>query len=162
MQKFRVCARLGVALVCAGTAAGDVHRFEFVIDGLQETPPVNTPGSGFGIVEFDDVTRLLTWTITFQDLLGPVTAAHFHGPAPFGIPAGVRVDIGAISGLASPMVGSTTVSAAFGGELLDGLWYVNIHTTIHPAGEIRGQVVPAPAGAAVLAGAWLGMMRRRR
>ena len=27
-------------------------------------------------------------------------------------------------------------------QFSDGEWYVNVHTQSHPAGEIRGQVVP--------------------
>jgi hypothetical protein len=51
----------------------------------------------------------------------------------FGLPAG------------NPKVGSVgPLTAAFEAELNAGLWYVNIHTTFRPGGEIRGQVLTAP------------------
>src|SRR5205814_2325573 len=35
-------------------------------------------------------------------------------------------------------------------QLRDGLWYINIHTTAHPGGEIRGQLdTPTFTGAVV-------------
>jgi hypothetical protein len=59
-----------------------------------------------------------------------------------------------------PVVGNAVLSDAQESDLLAGLWYLNLHTTTHAGGEIRGQVtvvpatVPAmgPIGFAVLAG----------
>jgi len=39
------------------------------------------------------------------------------------------------------MIGEAPISAPFAQEVVDALWYVNIHTARHPGGEIRGQVV---------------------
>src|SRR5439155_25938857 len=36
------------------------------------------------------------------------------------------------------------VSAAQAADILNGLWYVNVHTVNNPGGEIRAQVVPSP------------------
>ncbi len=79
-----------------------------------------------------------------------------------GVNAGVQFDIGAVSGLASPMVGNATITAQQADDLISGLWYVNIHTTAFGGGEIRGQVVPAPGAMMLLAGAGLFATRRRR
>src|SRR5579871_3549080 len=46
------------------------------------------------------------------------------------------------SGLASPITGKATLTAAQAKQFAAGEWYINIHTKDHPAGEIRGQVVP--------------------
>ena len=71
-------------------------------------------------------------------------------PPPPGSGAGVRLNIGGISGLGSPTIGSANVSAAFVDEILQGLWYINVHTAQNGAGEIRGQVEPVPVPAAAV------------
>ena len=58
--------------------------------------------------------------------------------APDGVAAGVRQNIGSISGLESPMIGEAPITPEFAQEVIDGLWYVNIHTAMHAPGEIRG------------------------
>jgi hypothetical protein len=53
-------------------------------------------------------------------------------------------------------------------DLFSGLHYVNVHSTVNPGGEIRGQVylVPEPAALSVIAlsgtGGFLLWRRRRR
>ena len=138
------------------------------LDAAQEVAdePVVSDGMGTAIVTFDDVSNLLSWDIEFSGLTGPATAAHFHGPAAPGVNAGMQVNIGTISGLTSPMSGSTTISDGQETQLLDGLWYINVHTDAYPAGEIRGQVqvVPMPAAAWLMLGGLVGLWRcaRRR
>ena len=41
------------------------------------------------------------------------------------------------------MFGLATLTSQQLLDLVSGLTYVNIHTTNYPAGEIRGQVIPA-------------------
>ncbi len=87
---------------------------------------------------------------------------HFHGPAPFGANAGIQVDIGAISGLNGPSIGSNFIDGAQAADLLDGPWSVNIHSTIFPGGEIRRQVEPAPGVLALLGLTGFAGPRRRQ
>jgi CHRD domain len=42
--------------------------------------------------------------------------------------------------LDSPIKGSAVLTATQAADLLAGKWYVNLHTAINLAGEIRGQV----------------------
>ena len=132
------------------------------LSGTQEVPPNGSAGTGSATIVFDDVSNELNWDIVFSDLSGPATAAHFHGPAPVGSNAGVQVDIGAVSGLGSPMTGSATISDLQEADLLAGLWYINIHTSMFPGGEIRGQVqaqvIPIPAAAWLLVSGLAGLM----
>lgn len=172
--------RLGLwagVIVCgllAAQARAEIHNYNFTLDGSQEVGPVATPGTGTAFVTLDDVSKLLTWNITYSGLQANSTAAHFHGPAAAGVIANIRVGlsvtgaapadnitmetIGATSGT---FAGSHTVTNGQRDDILAGLWYVNIHTTAHSGGEIRGQVVPEPASLALLLLGGAAMMRRR-
>lgn len=94
-------------------------------------------GSGTGLISYNTSTNLLSWDITFGGTQQPVTLMHFHGPAAPGVGGGIQVTI---SDIISPSVGSATINAGQESDLLDGLWYINIHTSHSPGGEIRGQV----------------------
>ena len=115
---------------------------------------------------FDDVTNLFSWDISWSSLDGNITVAHFHGPALPDQNAGVQVNFGAISGLTSPSIGSAAITDSQANDLLAGLWYINIHSDLFPAGEIRGQVqvVPIPAAIWLFGSGLLGLigMARRK
>jgi CHRD domain/PEP-CTERM motif len=151
-----------VLTVSAAPAGATIINLFATIDGAQETPPVATPATGTASITYNDVSNQLDWTITFSGLLGTINNAHFHGPAPVGVPAGVRVGIPFTAGVtADTLVGSAIISEAFETELLGQLWYINIHSTFAPGGEIRGQVIPEP-GTLLLAGLGLIALAARR
>lgn len=103
-----------------------------------EVPPNPSTGSGTLEARYNTDTQVLKWKVTYTGLTGPVTAAHFHGPAAPGTNTGVVVPF---SGpLASPIEGEAKLSAIQASDLLAGKWYVNLHTAAYPGGEIRGQV----------------------
>jgi hypothetical protein len=54
-------------------------------------PLVETAGKGVAHITYDAATRVVSWTIDYSGLSGPVTMAHFHGPAGKGENAGVQV-----------------------------------------------------------------------
>lgn len=120
--------------------SGPILHSTFPIDGAQEVPPSGSAGTGTGRISFATATNTLSWNIAYTGLTGTVTAAHFHGPAAAGANAGVQVNIGIAT---NPIVGSTVLTATQAADLLAGLWYVNIHSSTSPGGEIRGQVTPA-------------------
>ena len=140
---------IGMLLLSFNTYA-QVLNLTANLDSAQETsaldPATPAAATGNATMSFDTDTNQLTWNTTFSGLSGPAVAAHFHGPAGPGQAAGVQVNIGDISGLQSPMSGSATLTDAQENELLNGLWYINIHTTLNPPGEIRGQAVIVQVG----------------
>ena len=120
-------------------------ELEAVIDGPQANAGAGTGslGTGSAAITLDDVTNLFSWDISWSDLSGQVLAAHFHGPALPNQNGGVQVNfLGIAPG--NPSIGSTVINNAQAADLLAGLWYINLHTALHPGGEIRGQVQVPP------------------
>ncbi|TCW82192.1 CHRD domain-containing protein [Burkholderia sp. SRS-46] len=143
MTKLRFLQVALLALVlAAGGAAAETVRLSASLQPSSEVPPTTSKGSGAVDATYDTMTHTLQWTATYENLSGPATAAHFHGPAPVGQNAGVQVPIPK-DGLASPIKGVKELTDTQVTDLMAGKWYFNVHTKEHPAGEIRGQVLPA-------------------
>ena len=129
---------LGGCAWMSSMMGSDTMSMKNQLTGAQEVPPVTTGGTGTADTTFDKSTNVLTWTVTYSGLSGPVTAGHLHGPAMPGANAGVVVPF--TGDLSSPIRGKATLTAAQAADLTSGRWYVNLHTAKHPGGEIRGQV----------------------
>ncbi len=126
-----------------------------------EVPAVTTSaGSGgevSGGIQFDTDTLKLTFAIGygsaagFTDLSASAAALHIHGPAPVGVPTNVLFGLGAYHFPAVDpskggiILGTIAYNAAQASDLLAGLHYINIHTTNHPSGEVRAQLIPVLA-----------------
>ena len=153
-----------VCLAMATPASAQIFPFTALMTGFQQVPPNGSPGIGMASGNYDAGTGQLSWDIAWVGLLAPETAMHFHGPAPAGVNAGVQVDIAGISGLVSPSIGSAIISAAQATDLQSNLWYINLHTTAFPGGEIRGQVmvVPEPSTLALIGLAGVAVLKRGR
>lgn len=163
MQKRAVMmvAAVGAVSALCGVASGDIFTWTFGLDGSQEVPPVNTPGTGTATVTLDSDTGLVTVEGTYMDLLANANAAHIHGLADFGENADVIVPLIVSGGTTGTVTGSGTLSPDLVAGMIDGLTYVNVHTDMFPGGEIRGQIVPAPAGLALFGIGVLAARRRR-
>jgi hypothetical protein len=127
---------LGAAIAFAGPALAD--KIKVSLDGKSQVPPNTSAGTGTADLDYDAATKKLSWKITYSGLSGPVTAAHFHGPAAAGANAGVKVAIP--NATSSPVEGSATLTDEQAADLTGGKYYINVHTAANPGGEIRGQV----------------------
>lgn len=150
-----------VTLIAVATACGDDvrARYRATLSGSAERPNA-VQSSGTGTFEATlNASNVLTYTLSFQNLNAPAILAHIHGPATTEQAAGVLVDFdaptagrvitfGMTSGTGSGTVDlnlpiSGTVSGDSLKKLLDsGNAYVNVHSSAHTAGELRGQITP--------------------
>lgn len=134
-----VVAVLAIGVLAAVPTAGQLF-FTAIIDDAQPMPPSGSPATGFGCVALNP-DGTISFNITFLGLLGDETASHFHGPAPAGVNADVQIGLP----LGSPKVGNAgPLSVGQQADLIAGLWYINIHRSLFPDGEIRGQVLQSP------------------
>ncbi len=127
---------LAAAITFAGQASAE--KLKATLNGASEVPANTSKGTGTVDANYDPASKRLTWKLTYSGLTGPVTAAHFHGPAAVGENAGIAVPIS--DATSSPADGSATLTDTQAADLLAGKYYVNLHTAAHPGGEIRGQV----------------------
>ncbi|MCW5559847.1 MAG: CHRD domain-containing protein, partial [Verrucomicrobiae bacterium] len=123
--------------------------FTAALVGDAERPnPVTTAATGSAIFMLEG--GVLNFSLRYEGLSGPATAAHIHGEADSTVPAGILVDLApyAVGGFheAGTIAGSIPLTAPLQSSLRAGRTYVNVHTTAHGAGEIRSQISPVAYG----------------
>jgi uncharacterized repeat protein (TIGR01451 family) len=110
------------------------------LNGLNEAPPVTTTtATGKAVFTYDPTTHLLHYELTTSGLVN-VTASHIH-TGTVGVSGPIAIP------LTPPVIGYSTgtvgpLNAAQEAALFNGGYYVNVHTSAHPSGEIRGQIMP--------------------
>jgi hypothetical protein len=182
----------GAALLAATPAASAVFVFDATMNGATEVPPNASPATGFSEVTYDSTTDALAVDLTWAGLIGGNPAAsHIHccsapgtnvnvALAFAGFPATTSGSYFHVFNLLDPSVYTTSFLTNFGGGtaagartalvsgMIAGEAYTNIHNSVFPGGEIRGQLAPVPepaswvimiAGFGLLGGAF--RIRRR-
>jgi hypothetical protein len=127
-----------LALLVINPAWAELIHFTAHLSTAAEVPTKTGPGAGLADATLDTASSMFTYTIRYTGLSGPATAAHFHGPANTMETAGVAIKIE--GGLSSPIKGETHLTREQINDLMQGRWYVNVHTASNPSGEIRGQL----------------------
>jgi len=109
------------------------------MDGMQEVPMVTTNATGVAGMQLSSMRDTLYVNVSANGLSGPIQGIHIH-MGMIGENGGVVID------LSSYVVGNrvyavlTDLGSEIIEELLMGNYYLNLHTTMHPNGEIRGQI----------------------
>lgn len=132
-----------------GEIRGQIGRVVVManLSGTQEVPAVTTTATGVALFAVDPATLNLSGRITYTGITA--TAAHIHTGATGvnGTPA-VTLTVAADS---STVPNDVKLTPTQFDDLLAGRLYVNVHSTAHTGGEIRGQLGPV-AMAATLEG----------
>jgi len=136
------------------------------LSGPAEVPANNSPGTGKAIITIDAVANTMRVQATFSGLMAGVTASHIHAATavPGSGTAGVATTTPTFTGFPSGVTSGTydqtfnmllsssynpsyitanggTPASAFAAlktAIAAGRAYLNIHSTLFPAGEIRG------------------------
>jgi hypothetical protein len=140
-----LAAALGmVALLAMGAPAlGEGRPFATTLTGAAEVPgPGDPDASGTAFITLNQGQGEVCFELSWAGIDGTVTAAHIHvGAATVAGPVVVPLFAGAFAGTDSA---SGCVSASE--ELIKAIrqdpasYYVNIHSTVFPAGAVRGQL----------------------
>jgi hypothetical protein len=194
MKKNLALLVLCAGLVGTSGAIFDFDIGPLGLNGANERPaPVVTAATGGELASVPSMSLNTSthelfvnygWGIAngYTDLTSPFTFTHVHGPGDLNTAAPVLYDLTSLVTIQSSTVGGIfgktlqLVTLSPGGapysvsqqeaDLLNGLWYVNVHDNTHPDGEIRGQListVPEPRTYATLAGvSLLGFAAYRR
>ncbi len=130
------------------TGPSNVIAFQATLDTAQEVPAPTIPPdvipAGSAMFSFDVATRELEFEIEYSDLSSDESGAHIHrgargvpGPVIHPLPPGPE------------KTGFVVLSEEEVTDLFAGNLYVNIHSEMNRAGEIRGQILPVGGGPAV-------------
>src|ERR1700712_3825025 len=133
-----IAASVSAVLLTSSASFAESLSVKADLQASSEVPPTTSKGTGAVTGTYDTSTKVLTWSVTYSDLTGPASAAHFHAPAPKGKNSGVEIPIK--GELASPITGTATLTDEQAKNLTDGMTYFNIHTAANKGGEVRGQV----------------------
>jgi hypothetical protein len=128
----------------AGALAAQPVTYLVELTGAQEVPPNNSSGIGSATVTLDPGNGSVSVSGTYSNLTTSTVAVHIHGTSRRGVNSGVVVGLTASGGTSGSLSGSGTLTAAQVQSMLDGLTYLNVHTSMFPGGEIRGQIDAVP------------------
>jgi len=155
--------RHAALLLCIAfpTVADEGTRLRADLVGTQEVPALFRPGSAsFEARVLDNDTRIV-FELTYEQLSAPPLVAHVHfgqrsvnGGVSFflcgggGKPPCPASTSGTVTGtvVAADVIGPTAQDIAPGNlagilqMIRAGFGYANMHTPLHPGGEIRGQI----------------------
>ena len=149
-----------IGMVACDDDEGDGDEYEAVLTGGAERPAVTTTATGN--FDLDDNGTSMTYTLTVNNITGPITGAHIHaiprsGAAPADTTGAIVVDLAPSATVTSGVLAQGTITQASIRPLSTGAaaismdslrtlmnagrTYVNVHTQANPGGHIRGTIV---------------------
>lgn len=164
-MKKALLVAIALALPLAAHAR---HNFLTFLTGYQEVPSVSTAAEGVFQARAADNGETFEFVLAYEGLQGTVQQAHIHfaqravnGPIVVWLcgtttnpgPAGTQTcpQSGQVRGAIgfAQVLGAPATQQLAAGEIQEviramraGAAYVNVHTSLSPGGEIRGQIKP--------------------
>ena len=144
-----------------------LNKFKADLIGFDEVPALSSTGSGTFSMEINPTDTAFDYEVSYSNLTGNVTQSHIHiaqksvnggimvffctnlnnGPAGTQLCPGPHE--GTVSGhiTAADVIGGASAQGIAAGEfaevlraIREGSVYVNVHSSVFPGGEIRGQL----------------------
>lgn len=113
------------------------------LSGDQEVPPVASGGTGRAVAVVLPNNTQVSVSVTWSGLGSPTINGHIHGPADYGVPAGVIFPLMPPLGMTSGSVTQKIWDVPSGPtDLIANRTYANIHSATFMAGELRAQLLP--------------------
>jgi hypothetical protein len=158
MRRMLSLAGAAALALLVGSASAEAQTISFTaqLSGANETPGIASGSGGTATVTLNTATRAVTYKVDVYNMPSGTTAAHFHAGGP-GVAGPVVVNFAVQTNISNDFAISGTATAAdlvprsaqgvnswddFVEALILGQIYVNVHSTVNPGGEVRGQVVP--------------------
>ena len=118
----------------AGNPASS-NTFSALLSGDQEVPATSTSASAYGTIVLDPVAKTISGVLVTSGIVG--TAAHIHNALP-GVSGPVVFPLA--GGPTVWTLAATSITDAQIADLKAGAYYLNVHSTAAPSGEIRGRL----------------------
>jgi hypothetical protein len=127
----------------SGGLRGQIAPVQYAasLRGTNEIPVVQTRGSG--MAQFNLLGNWLCYDVNFTNLSAPVAVVEINGPATKAQTASPLLFLANLGGTSGTLTGNLILTDAQLSTLIDSKTYLNILTTNHNTGEIRGQITPA-------------------
>jgi CHRD domain len=154
--------RIGLlaAVFLLAAAVVQAQTYGVVMTGSQERPtPTASTGWGNATVTFDSTRSSINVVITVKGLTSAINGAHIHkktaGSDVGNIVVGFTPSASFVNG---KLTGTFPIDAATAADLIanPGNYYMNVHTTTNPGGEIRGDLTPISGQFVTFAGEMRG------
>jgi hypothetical protein len=104
--------------------------------GNNEVPASGSAATGTFSASYDQSTKILSYTVTYSGMTP--TSMHIHSGA---IGNNGTVIFTLTTPTSSPSTGSVPLNASQETDLLAGNYYINIHSSTYPSGEVRAQIL---------------------
>ena len=139
LKRIQVAILAGILITAFSCSKSDDNTvtYKATINGASETPANASTATGNATLSYNKDTKIFTIVVNFTGIAA--TAAHIH-KGEVSVPGGV------IFGFTPPITSpinytSVALDSTQAADLNANLYYVNIHSTVFPAGEIRGQLI---------------------
>jgi hypothetical protein len=141
-----VAIALVLSLVGGAFAGKKTVKVSADLSAQEEVPPSGTAGTGTADLKLKKKKKKVCFNISFQGLSSPTTASHIHKGDP-GVNGEIKVEL-FTGAQTSPVEGCVHASKGTIKKIAKHpkKYYVNVHTSDFPAGEIRGQLHKGSGG----------------